>query len=626
MKKKTAAIFVLIAIIILSFITLFLNKPSAVQPPKPIGGVLDLSNWSFEEDGIVSLEGNWSFYFNQFLTHEDFKAGVDSVPVLIEIPSTKKSMEASKPFQDNKFYGTMRLVVELPDDTRTYGLKTDIVLTAYRLYIDGSHYGEIGKAGTGPENSVPYYNTLTAFFNPKDHKVEFIYHTSDFFAEDGSITAPRIGLADQISREEQLDLGIGLFLFGMLLIMGIYHLGLYFMRPNDRAPLYFAIFCLLFSLRMLMVGERFLPDCLELSFFVYGRMAYLCVFIGFTALCGFLHDTMDGLFAKWFIRTGAALGLLSGFIIIWIPYPLADTLLMVYALFAFLLLSYALVRLMTGVRKGYPFAAIVLFGFAVLGITMINDYIYQVTLANTPSLIPLGVTVFTFTQAYTLSARITNAFTKAERLSAENESILSELKVMNSNLESLVAERTSDLQTALEEMEEMSRTDYLTKLPNRRLVLASIDRLIEEKKSFYIALADIDHFKDINDTFGHVKGDEILIRISKILHKAVGSCGIIGRWGGEEFLIVLEADHIDTILVKADELRKAAEEYRHDDIGQNITITMGLCKYMENTSINSMIANADNALYRGKAAGRNRCEIYSLMPIDDKEAEIEKSS
>ena len=609
MRKKIAAIFVIIPLIILLSTTLFLNKPTVVQPPKPINGVLDLSNWSFEKKGTVSLEGEWSFYFNRLLTHEDFVKGVDVMPTPIEIPSTQESMAPFKPFAENKFYGTMRLVIKLPEGSSTYGLRTDIILTSFKLYIDGNLQGEVGKVGTSRENSVPYYNLLTTYFNPESREVELIYHTSDFTAEDCTIVAPKIGLASQISQEVQLGLGRDLFLFGMLLIMEIYHFGLYIMRPKDRAPLYFGVFCLLFALRMLLVGERFLPSHWNLSFLVYGRMAYMCVFIGFAALCGFLHYALDGLFAKWFVKISIALGSLFGFLILWIPYSSADLLLMIYAVFAFILLAYAMIRLVIGVLKSVPFANIVVLGFAFLGITFINDFIYQITLSNTPSLIPFGVSIFTFTQAYTLSARFSNAFTRAEQLSVQNKSILSELKLMNSNLESLVKERTSDLQKALEEMEVMSKTDYLTKLPNRRLVLAKIKELIEQKQDFYIGLADIDHFKDINDRFGHVKGDEILVLLSGLLSTAIGDCGFVGRWGGEEFLIVLETDQFDTILGKANEIRRAVEEYCHEDISKNITMTIGLCQYRENTSLDILIASADEALYRGKLAGRNQCMI-----------------
>jgi len=609
MRKKIAAIFAIIALIILLSATLFLNKPTAAQPTKPINGVLDLSNWSFEKNGTVSLAGTWSFYFNRFLTHEDFVQGDDFMPIPLEIPSTQESMARFKPFAENKFYGTLRLVIKLPEGKKTYGIRTDIILTSFKLFIDGNLQGEVGNVGTSRENSVPYYNILTTYFNPESNEVELIYHASDFTAQDCTIVPPKIGLAYQISQEVQLGLGRDLFLFGMLLIMAIYHFGLFIMRPKDRAPLYFGVFCLLFSLRMLLVGERFLPGHLNLSFFVYGRMAYLSVFIGFAALCGFLYYALDGLFARWFVKFSIVLGSLFGFLVLWVPYSSADRLLMIYAVFGLILLGYAMIRLVIGVWKGFPFANIVLLGFAFLGITIINDFIYQITLVNSPSLIPFGVSVFTFTQAYTLSARFSNAFTRVEQLSIENKAILSELKFMNSNLESLVKERTSDLQKALEEMEVMSKTDYLTKLPNRRLVFAKIKKLIEQKKGFYIGLADIDHFKNINDQFGHVKGDEILVLISAILSTAIGDCGFVGRWGGEEFLIVLETDQLDTILGKANEIRRAVAECRHADIGKNITITLGLCQYRGNTSLDILIASADEALYRGKLAGRNQCVI-----------------
>lgn len=607
MKKRIAPLFILIAIIILSSTTLFLYMPSSAQAPKPVNGVLDLSNWSFGKDGMISLKGEWSFYFNRFFSHADFVSGVDVLPAPVEIPSTKESMASHKPFAEETFYGTMRLVIKLPEGKKTYGLRSDIMLTSYQLYIDGDFHGEVGQAGTDLESSVPYYDKLITYFQPNRNEVELIYHVSDFTAQDCTIAAPRFGLADQVSREAQMGLGRDLFLFGMLLIMGIYHFGLYIMRLKDRAPLYFGIFCLLFALRMLLVGERFLPGHLNLGFFIYGRLAYFSVFIGFAALCGFLYFALDGLFAKWFVKFSIALGAVFGLLILWIPYSLADLMLMVYAAFAIALLCYAVVRLVIGVCRRLPFANTVFLGFAFLGMTFINDFIYQITLNNTPSLIPLGVSVFTFTQAYTLSAKFSNAYARAEQLSLENENILSKLKLMNSSLESIVEERTSDLQKALCEMEIMSKTDYLTKLPNRRQVLSRINDLIEKKRDFYIGLADIDHFKEVNDRFGHVKGDEILIRLSSILSTAVGDCGFIGRWGGEEFLIVMEADHIGSAFEKANEIREAAEKYWHEDIGENVTITIGLCKYRENISINAMIAEADTALYQGKLDGRNRC-------------------
>lgn len=611
MNKKLLLIITFVLILILQIMGIVLPiKSTKPKPPKPVDGVLDLSNWSFEYNGIVRLDGQWSFYFNQFLTHQDFEKGVDVLPTPIAIPSTKKSIELSKPFAENKFYGTMRLVIKLPDKTKAYGLRTDIILTSFKLFIDGNLAGEVGKIGTNEKNSVPFYKLLSTYFNPQSNEVELIYNTSDFHAGDCSIVAPKLGLANQISKEGQMGLGRDLFLFGMLLIMGIYHLGLYIMRPKDWAPLYFSVFCLLFALRMLMVGERFLPSILGIDFFIYGRTAYLCVFVGFAALCGFLYYALEGLFAKWFIKVSVSLGVIFGLLVLLVPYSIFDKLLIIYAIFGFALITYAIVRLLAGVLKGYPFASIVLLGFACLAVTFVNDLIYQVTLANKTSLIPLGVAIFTFTQAYTLSAKFSNALTRAEQLSLDKQSILSELKHVNINLESIVEERTADLQNALEEMEIMSKTDYLTKLPNRRLMLQTTDQLIEQNKDFFIALVDIDHFKDVNDTFGHESGDEVLKKISSVMNSVVGNDGIVGRWGGEEFLIVLMNDQPEAILRKAKSISQAVADCRYEGIDKNITITIGLCQYSDHYSMKGTIANADKALYQGKINGRNQCRFF----------------
>ncbi len=612
MRGKVTSYFLIFSILVISAITLLMiNQPTTKKVPQEEDGVVDLSQWSFEEDGIVRLDGNWSFYFNQFLTHEDFLNGVGVQPVSLKIPSTTASMEAVKPFQENKFYGTLRLVIKLPEKTQTLGLISDIVLTSYRLYINGTPYNEVGTVGTRKEDSKAYYKKIVSYFDPTSNQVELIYHTSDFIAGDCTIVAPTIGLASQISNQVQVGMGRDLFLFGMLLIMGIYHFGLYIMRTKNRAPLYFGMFCILFALRMLLVGERFLPSHLEIDFLIYGKIAYISVFIGFPALCGFLYHTLEGLFAKWFIRWNIGFGVLCSICILILPYKSLNTVLIVYAVFGFASLFYALFCLIKGVLKRYQYALTVLLGFAFLGVTFINDFIYQLKMSNTPSMIPLGAAIFIFTQAYALSARFSSAFKQAEQLSTENDLIMSELKLVNSNLESLVQERTKELQAALNEMEVLSKTDYLTRLPNRRLTLEWINDLIEQQKDFYIGIADLDHFKAINDRYGHVKGDDILVRISSILQNSVTNCGFVGRWGGEEFVIVLELDKLEAIQEKAEEIRQAVADYRHEDIHEAITLTMGLCKYNSGMDINVIIAKADKALYEGKQMGRNRCRIVT---------------
>ena len=616
MKRKSPLIFSFVIIIMLiASVVHYLDRPNQPYSPTPVKGVVDLQNWSFEKNGAVSLSGEWSFYFNKFLSHEDFVKGVATPVYYIKVPGTKKSMNAVKPFPSNKFYGTMRLVIKLPPQTKTYGLRSNFVLSSHKLYINGEYFGEIGKIGNSKENSIPYYRIMNSYFQPDKNELELIYQTADFSFGDCAIIAPRIGLANQITNEACVGLGRDLFLFGMLLIMGIYHLGLYYMRQKDRAPLYFGIFCLAFSIRMLIVGERYLPSIITWDYVSYVKVAYICVFVGFYSLCCFIYHSLPSLFKKWVVQLSVFCGISATIFSAILPYKMLDYLLLVYSIIGFPLIGFAIIRLIYGVWHKHPFSSGVLIGFCSLAIALVNDLIYQFTLSNHGSMIPLGVSIFTFTQAYTLSAKFSNAFTQAEQLSEENASILVELTNMNANLESIVDERTADLKNAMLEMDIMSKIDYLTKLPNRRLMFQNIDKLIEEKQSFFIALSDIDKFKNVNDSFGHDKGDEILKRVAVVMTNTLGKDGFVGRWGGEEFLMVFHTNQTTDALRIANNVCEKISECTYEGLPVQITMTVGICAYVEGMAVDTCIANADNALYVGKANGRNQCHLYGEKVI-----------
>ena len=611
MMKRKQILLVLIFIISLAMVAFFDMRP-VVSHPKPAEGYLDLSAWSFEENGVVPLEGEWAFYYNAFLTSDDFKGENLPEARYINIPSNQSNIKASKPFDSNKFYGTMRLVVDLPTNNQIYGLKTDIVLSAYKLYANGIYMGGIGGVGSDAESASPYYGILESYFSPIDNRVELIYHASDFSFEDCAITGPTIGLGHQITSASKLSAGKDLFLFGMLLTMGLYHIGLYWIRKKDRGPLYFGLFCIMFAVRMLLIGSRVLPMLLSMSFIIYARLAYITVFIGVFSLFAYLYHTFNELFPKRFVQMGFYMALISVAIGLFAPFNWIDNWILVYALVNFSLMGYAILRLIVGIKRNVLFAGWVLFGFVCILMTFLNDFVYEVTLSNKGSLIPLGMALFIMLQAYTLSAKFSNAFSNVEKLSAENELMLSEVKHVNANLESIVENRTRDLKEALVEMDLMSKTDYLTKLPNRRLMFQKIDELIQNKQDFFVAIADIDKFKIVNDTYGHDKGDVILQDLSERLKLTLGDDGFVGRWGGEEFLIILYGSNEYKALTLSNKIRESIGSKYNVVIKSPITITVGLCQYDGSTTIDAVIANADKALYEGKLGGRNQCRLYRM--------------
>ncbi|CAG0948928.1 Diguanylate cyclase DgcM [Methylophilaceae bacterium] len=183
------------------------------------------------------------------------------------------------------------------------------------------------------------------------------------------------------------------------------------------------------------------------------------------------------------------------------------------------------------------------------------------------------------------------------------------------NLHIVTFKDIHDLKCAVEENSRLSRIDPLTNLANRRearhrieLELSRSDRTFQP---FSVVLCDIDHFKLINDTYGHACGDFMLCNVADALRRTSREIDCIARWGGEEFLLVLPLTDKSAALKLAERLRKAVESLscRWETESLSVSISLGCVTSSHENSVESLIDAADKALYRAKNAGRNRvCE------------------
>lgn len=171
-------------------------------------------------------------------------------------------------------------------------------------------------------------------------------------------------------------------------------------------------------------------------------------------------------------------------------------------------------------------------------------------------------------------------------------------------------------QIAEKTLQSMSRTDDLTKLANRRHVVEKIKdeqiRFIRNSRCFVILLADIDDFKSINDDFGHDCGDYILTAVADILNSLVRNIDTVSRWGGEEFLILLPETDKKGGEVMAERMRKNISEnfFKYKNTIVKITMTFGASVYKKTIDMESIIKEADLAMYKGKASGKN-CVVFN---------------
>jgi diguanylate cyclase (GGDEF)-like protein len=177
-------------------------------------------------------------------------------------------------------------------------------------------------------------------------------------------------------------------------------------------------------------------------------------------------------------------------------------------------------------------------------------------------------------------------------------------------------EKAHDFETVIsdrERLETLASTDALTGCDNRRALLEALEHEVDRARRYNLVLTllmiDIDHFKNVNDTHGHVMGDTVLRQLGEMLRRDARSVDTVARYGGEEFMILLPETAVHGAMIFADRMRQriASFAFGEPDRPMKITVSVGVACFPDRTvdSPESFIALADAALYRAKADGRN---------------------
>ena len=174
------------------------------------------------------------------------------------------------------------------------------------------------------------------------------------------------------------------------------------------------------------------------------------------------------------------------------------------------------------------------------------------------------------------------------------------------------------LEEARLKAENLARFDALTGVLSRRALLEVLDAEVERAKRYGSALAclmlDLDHFKKLNDTYGHQFGDKVLHRIAQVMSEHCRTNDHLGRYGGEEFLIILPETRIEGAITFAERVRLAVAETSLDRNEERITLSIGVAEWRNGDgSSRRLIAEADRALLEAKAAGRNHVVANQLV-------------
>ena len=211
-----------------------------------------------------------------------------------------------------------------------------------------------------------------------------------------------------------------------------------------------------------------------------------------------------------------------------------------------------------------------------------------------------------------------------EALMSSNDEIMAayeQLRASQIELEtkySEIEQYSQELETLKSHIEHMAYNDELTNLPNRRSFMEKLNSELESKKEGAIIFLDIDNFKAINDTLGHVHGDELLNRVAYRLKLLLGANAFISRFGGDEFLILISDIDKESVENLANSIHDIFDEsFLLNNNKINVDFSMGITFYPKDSSdINQLIMNADTAMYQVKASGRNHFKFFDLEMIE----------
>ncbi len=223
-------------------------------------------------------------------------------------------------------------------------------------------------------------------------------------------------------------------------------------------------------------------------------------------------------------------------------------------------------------------------------------------------IISVTLIVLSIILSYIVSKFLYRRFESFRHTIEHNNKALQEL---NHNLEEKVYLRTQELDSAYKKMKKLSHTDALTAISNRHFFEKTLEEMIKASrypdKTFALLIFDLDHFKKINDTYGHDIGDTVLRQLTEKVKQLIGEDTVFARVGGEEFIILLPENDPDTIFNFAENIRKLISQASFTQVVR-VTISIGYTIFQTGDTQHTLLKRADMALYQAKSKGRNRTE------------------
>lgn len=439
-------------LLLLSFIILNCNsncfKGQGIKASK---GVFDLryvdkqkkQPWYFEKFGVLRLDGEWEFYWKKFLNGNDFIKYKEHV-IFAKVPGNWNGIKIADREIGNYGYATYRLNILFNKNSHEeLSLKIPRFIS-YRLFINGKRCYEIGKVEKSYLSTIPNYNqSIINLTKLKKSKISIVLHVSNFQHLYGGFRIPMyIGTRKQIQSMRDRALFIDAFLVGSFVIMSLYNLSLFFLRPISqiRPALYFGIFCILLVFRSMLTGEGYLYQAFpSLTWNLGIKLDYLSFYIATPVFILFLFSVFpEEEYKPLSIFINYSSFALSAFVLLTKPRLFMHSLFLMHfiLLLACLYVFYALCKAIYHKRKS---AKLFLSASILFGVFIFHDILVSHNIIHSTLLAPYGLFIFTIFQAYVLASLFSTAYANVEKLSKKLKRKSSKISTGNRKLIKILA-------------------------------------------------------------------------------------------------------------------------------------------------------------------------------------------
>jgi two-component system, sensor histidine kinase ChiS len=393
--------------------------------PTAVHGVLDLQGWSFSEDGIVKLDGEWEFYWGKLLDSNDFAmTHTPSIAELFGVPNSWNTYRVDGKYLPGHGYATYRLKVKMSGVSGSLGLKIPIMSTAYRVIVAGQTVAAGGTVADVKERAAAAYVPQTVVIHPPPGEFELIVQVSNYlYARGGMWYALKLGNVEQMAALHDEEFGINMMIIGSALMLGLYHIVIYLLRRRNRSALFFGVICLLEVLHLLLVGDIFL-----LHMFPSANVR-LIIFIDYTTYCGgitfaafFMREMFPEEFSNKVIKPLMWIG--SGFIVTVIVFPaeMYTRWINYYHVFVILTCIYVVYGLLLAVWRKRGGALLQLIGGLIFIVTLVHDIYFLFNPSNkilliNKQIVSFGMFALLLIEAAELARRFSSSFRTVETMS-----------------------------------------------------------------------------------------------------------------------------------------------------------------------------------------------------------------